>query len=186
METPMVAEKGRINIICIEGPHGSGKTSLCELLKSRGYKTIEEGFLDMPKTCLSPQGFTMETIWLANWVRRILEITEPGSYYVDRSPFSALIYAKSGGLLRECIDEMLNELADADRFVTTVYLEVSNDVLWNRISERLYREPDRVKYNEDKVDWMRAVLYKYSKVQWDYYINADDDIEIVFDSLLNL
>lgn len=43
-----------ILIVCIEGTHGSGKTTLIHYLNLLGVPTIDEGFLDIPKTLLAP------------------------------------------------------------------------------------------------------------------------------------
>ena len=34
-----------INIYCLEGLHGVGKTSICNALKEKGYTVVDEGFM---------------------------------------------------------------------------------------------------------------------------------------------
>lgn len=60
-------------VLCIEGCHGSGKTELCTAMESKGYQVLDEAFLDMPKSKLHPQTLIMETMWVANWFKRLLE-----------------------------------------------------------------------------------------------------------------
>lgn len=45
--------------------------------------------------------------------------------------------------------------------VITVSLRVKEDLLWDRISKRLQREPERKKYREDQWDWMQQVRQFY-------------------------
>ena len=46
--------------------------------------------------------------------------------------------------------------------------QVEKELLWSRILSRLQREPGRVKYNEDKREWMEATLSFYESFQWDF------------------
>ena len=51
--------------------------------------------------------------------------------------------------------------------VYTVYLQVERELLWSRIMDRLKREPGRVKYREDKREWMESTLQFYDNFKWD-------------------
>ena len=42
-------------VICLEGCHGCGKSSLCEKFQEAGYEVLDEAFLDMPEYALHPQ-----------------------------------------------------------------------------------------------------------------------------------
>jgi thymidylate kinase len=181
-----------MKVICIEGCHGCGKTELIKWLKSSGENVIDEGFLDMPKFSLNPQSFTMELLWVAKWIERILTIREaaaqPGTVvqpnemvaraeetvqpngmaaqliYADRSPFSALFYAPDGDLMREVIKKAIeNMLQEANIEIKTIYIRVDSEILWGRITDRLKVEPYRIKYREDSRDWMNTTVQFYEK-----------------------
>lgn len=189
-------------VICIEGCHGSGKTAITqkidELSQQGVYNgTIDEGFLDMPKYQISPQSFTMEMIWISRWFEKILKIKNdvsnamdqvtpqtkshhaPPIFFADRSPYSALFYAPNGLLLRSIIDESKKELAESGIYIKTIYIQVGDDILWDRISQRLEREPHRKKYNEDSHDWMKKTVGFYEGHSWDAVIKNNGPIDEV-------
>ncbi len=79
-----------------------------------------------------------------------------------RSPYSAVFYAANGHLLEQVIRHQVVELeSQANIKVITVSLKVKEDLLWDRISKRLQREPERKKYREDQWDWMQQVRLFY-------------------------
>lgn len=81
-------------------------------------------------------------------------------YFVDRSPFSAVFYAKRNGhLLEPAIREQFRELAClADIHIYSVCIRVERELLWDRIQQRLAREPGRLKFNEGSREWMEKTL----------------------------
>ena len=112
---------------------GCGKTELCKQFQEQGFEVLDEGFLDMPKFQLPPQTLTMESIWVSQWISRLLkkqkldkQSSEEKIYIADRSPFSAVFYAKNNGqLLEPLIQEQRKELASlAGIHIYTVYLKV--------------------------------------------------------------
>jgi len=176
-------------VICLEGCHGSGKTELVKLFHLAGFPVLDEAFLDMHAFALHPQTLTMETIWVAHWIQRLLqrqqdtECSAPGLrdqiYIADRSPYSAVFYAKNRGeLLHPLIEQMIKELgAAADIHVYTVYIRVEPDLLWKRIDERLKREPGRLKYNEDSREWMETTVrfYEGTERNWDFVVENNEN-----------
>ena len=48
------------------------------------------------------------------------------------------------------------------------------EILWNRIQARLAREPERVRYNEGKKDWMDKTLSFYDNFHWDACVSNDE------------
>jgi thymidylate kinase len=155
-----------MNIICIEGCHGCGKTEIISDLRLQGYNVYDEGFLDMPDYKLNPQSFTMELIWVCQWIQRILKDfainNEKLTYFADRSPYSALFYAPNGTLMESVIKRSIDDLmTNANISIKTIYIRVDNDILWSRISERLERDPSRIKYNENSREWMDTTVNFY-------------------------
>jgi thymidylate kinase len=163
-------------VICLEGCHGSGKTQLCNEFESYGFDVLDEAFLDMPEYALHPQSLLMETTWVCSWFERVLkkasdlgEAARHSLVIADRSPFSAVFYSqRNGHLLEPLIRSHMDEVREAaDIHIYTVHIDVPRELLWQRISERLAREPERLKYNEGKEEWMDAVLGFYSGMTWD-------------------
>jgi RNase adaptor protein for sRNA GlmZ degradation len=54
-------------VICLEGCHGCGKSSLLNHFDDSGYICLDEAFLDMPSYALHPQSLLMETKWVVSW-----------------------------------------------------------------------------------------------------------------------
>ena len=163
-------------VICLEGCHGCGKSSLCKQMSAAGYSILDEAFLDMPDYALHPQSLLMETTWVCAWFQRILRKAAEGRakgendqvFIADRSPFSAVFYAANGHLLEQVIREQMKEVQAASNIeIHTIYVQVDAEVLWGRIQARLQREPERVRYNEDKREWMAKTLDFYSSFRWD-------------------
>ncbi len=165
-------------IYCIEGCHGCGKTEIVTNLKNAGYNILDEGFLDMPVyDNLAPQSFTVELLWVARWIERVLKIAQTAPshsvYFADRSPYSAMLYAPNGVLLKPIIYEMMRDLATAGINVINIFIDVEPDVLWERIVNRLKAEPAREKYNEGSRDHMNRVIafYKSHDDLWKHRVN---------------
>jgi len=144
-----------------------------------GFDVLDEAFLDMPASPLAPQSLVMETIWVAQWISRLLALAQNPNhthrlYIADRSPYSAEFYANQGHLLRPVIDEQLKELEQHGIQVITVYVKVQPDLLWRRIQARLQREPQRLKYHEDSRDWMERCLKFYEGHPWNFVVHNDE------------
>ena len=159
-------------VICLEGCHGCGKTSIIEGLSKLGVFTLDECFMDLPATALHPQSLTCEVSWLSGWFQRILATNNkyPTTSLVvcDRSPLSAVFYAKNGHLLENIIDAQIKELAEVGIVIRTVYLRVEEETLWQRITQRVAQNPERKRYNEHKRVWMDETVGWYENRAWDY------------------
>jgi thymidylate kinase len=181
-----------MRIYCIEGCHGSGKTNIIELLKSNGHPVLDENFINMPSLGMQPQSFTMELIWVSRWIERALELKKKGEsevYFADRSPYSAILYAEWGVLLKPIIQQILIDLRRVGIEIINIYIDVESNVLWSRIEERLTREPNRAQYNENSRDHMTKVLQLYASHDdlWDHRVdNTSKTLVQVVDDILTL
>lgn len=184
-----------ILVICLEGSHGCGKSELISILKAEGYNTLDEGFLDMPHYTLHPQSFVMESIWAQRWIERLLDIQKKHSgdtqrivYFADRSPFSVMFYAPNGKILEPMLMEQRMELLGAGIEIITVHISVTADVLWDRITSRIYREPERINYNEGSHEHMRKAINFYANTPiWDYTIdNSTNSTCPAFENILEI
>lgn len=179
-------------VICLEGCHGCGKTEVRKRLASSGFVTLDEGFLDAETGGgLHPQSLVMETMWVTEWFKRVIATCQKDSVcFIDRSPYSAVVYAKEkkGRILKILIDDMIQELEkDTDIVIRTVHLKVQEKVLWKRIQDRLTREPERTLYNEDSDQWMRDVSAFYNQFkEWDHTVKNDCNIDNTCDKILSI
>lgn len=170
-------------VVCLEGCHGVGKSTLLSVLEKRGFTTLDEAFLDQPKYALHPQTLTMEVVWVSNWFMRLLKLkhdletegkTTNTIFFADRSPYSAVFYSKSSysnyleGVIRGQIEE-LSKMANIH--VVTVRLSADRDIVWRRITERLKVEPERKKFNENKREWMDETMDWYDGFRWDITVD---------------
>ena len=194
-----MSEIRKMVVICIEGCHGSGKTELCTELERLQCNVLDEAFIGMPEFSLHPQSLIMETLWIANWFKRLLEkqkqcsldprnSTHTDVFFADRSPFSAIFYSQERGeLLDPLVQEMLSTLRKSQIYVHTANLRVDKDILWNRIEQRLDKEPQRRKFNEHNREWMDKAVSFYDRRRWDIELeNNRVDITNVANTLLRL
>ncbi|EGC38945.1 hypothetical protein DICPUDRAFT_27799, partial [Dictyostelium purpureum] len=204
------ATKKMITVLCLEGCHGSGKTELCKYFSKAGFTVLDEAFLDMPSYSIPNQTLTMETVWVSNWFQRLLKMEQiensqqsqqnnqhlngnfNNSYHkvliADRSPYSAILYSQNNGhYLDPIISEQIKELKKYTNIdIKTIYLKVDKNTLWNRIQERLEREPERKKYNEDNYQWMNDTVNFYESRNWDYVIdNSSLSSDKIFNQITN-
>jgi thymidylate kinase len=169
-----------------------------EEFEARGYRVMDEAFMDMPSYALPAQSLLMETSWVCSWFERVLRLASRVRhektgvaarqyvYIADRSPFSAVFYARHGKLLDPVIREQMREVQEfsAIQFYT-VNISVEPELLWSRITERLEREPERVRFNEHKRSWMDKTLAFYDSFPWDMRVENDDrSIAQVCDSIV--
>jgi thymidylate kinase len=184
-------------VICLEGCHGSGKTSLLSELANAGFNVLDEAFIDMPSytKSLHPQSLLMESMWVCQWFERLLKRksvieTDHGAdaiYFADRSPYSAVFYSRGGRgeLLSPLIRAQIQELQEVNIEVITVYVKVRKTVLWERIQDRLRREPSRQLFSENKREWMEHTLEFYEKFDWDCTIdNSESSVDSVMENLV--
>ncbi|GMH48793.1 hypothetical protein TrRE_jg3117 [Triparma retinervis] len=167
-------------VICLEGCHGCGKSTLSTLFSSSGYKTLDEAFMDMPTLRgMRNQTVLMESIWVGNWFQRLFELGESEGgdeeevYIADRSPFSAVCYAgEKGGLMEPVIRAQIEEVREASGIeVYSVHLKVEEETLWGRIQERLKREPGRCGLGEGSRGHMDKINGWYEGFDWDLTVD---------------
>ena len=164
-------------VICLEGCHGAGKTAVAKKFRDCGYTTIDESFLDQGECSMHAQSLTMESKWVTKWFDNILAINADTQmtdaiYIADRSPYSAMFYAEGGEVLKPLIDSIKKELQEKkDITIFTIHLAVERELLWDRITDRLKREPNRKEWNEDSRDWMENVQDRYNSYEdWDFTV----------------
>jgi hypothetical protein len=140
----------------------------------------------------------MESIWVSKWIERCLEKqkeakkncgTDQIIYFADRSPFSAVFYAKGpeGKLLEPLIQAQIRQLEElAGITIITVYVKVEPNLLYSRILERLKREPGREKFNEASRDWMEKTVnfYETHPLLWDHTVANDSSVDALVEKIV--
>ena len=89
--------------------------------------------MDMPHFGIPPQSLIMESIWITNWMQRLLKLQAESAssgdkiVFCDRSPYSAVYYAgKKGILLEPLIRQQIEDLRTfANIHICTVSLKVT-------------------------------------------------------------
>ncbi|KAJ3430805.1 thymidylate kinase [Anaeramoeba flamelloides] len=202
-----------MNVICLEGPHGSGKSTIKRKCQEKGIPVLDEAFLDLPKYSLHPQTLTMELHWLSNWFQRLLKTShlllnkkkgkdketekeektketkekKRSVFVADRSPYSAVYYASNGNLLKPIIEKMIQELSEkADIKIFTAYIKVDQELLWERVLGRLEKEPERIQLNENSREWLDKTVQWYENFNWDFVFQNNVGIDSVFIQLQKL
>lgn len=185
-KTRRAVNDSKVVVVSLEGCHGCGKTALCAEFAAQGYQVLDEAFLDMPSYALHPQSLLMETSWVCSWFERVLRIADQAKraptadarrqvYIADRSPFSAVLYSANGKLLEPVIRAQMKEVQQfASVQFYNVHVQVDRGLLWQRITERLMVEPERVRYNEHKQEWMDHTLAFYNAFPWDLTVTNDE------------
>jgi len=160
-------------VLCIEGCHGTGKTSICDWFTKFGVEKLDEGFMKDYPLNIHPQSFVMEHQWISNWFSRIMSkvsYEKKNFYVIDRSPYTSVFYTKKGDgqIFKPLIDKLIEDVKErANIHIYTLCLIVEKDILWERITERLKIEPSRKKYGEDSKEWMEKIWEKYQDFEWD-------------------
>ena len=162
------------HVIALEGAQGVGKTTLLSHLKS-SFDTEDEVFVDVAASDLNPQGFLSEATWVAGWFQRVIKNESPTVLFIDRSPHSAVLYAKAhNDLIASMVAVGIRELAEIGICIHTVNVRVPEEELWRRVTERLERCPERVKYNEGDREWLRTCIGFYEQKTWEKTIDNTD------------
>jgi len=166
----------KLTVYCLEGPHGTGKTTLINKIKEMGFNIRNEEFITDIKT-LNPQSLTMELLWIAKFINELINLTSNNNdnqiIFADRSIISAILYSENGELLREPINKILLDLYKIVN-IKTIYIRSTKEDLWNRIQKRLLEEPIRNNYRENDYNWMETVYNFYESYKWDYIIDNID------------
>mmetsp|Transcript_10020 Transcript_10020/g.14751 ORF Transcript_10020/g.14751 Transcript_10020/m.14751 type:complete len:261 (+) Transcript_10020:47-829(+) len=187
-----------LKVICIEGVHGAGKSSIVNWFKINGFHVIDEGFMT-EEVYLHPQTFVMEMTWITTWFQRLLKIKHEADeeskrtnkykeivLIADRSPFSAIFYARGGkgNLFDSCIRESMKDLETEQIEILTVKIHVEKKKLMSRIAKRLKKHPDRKNYNEHLYEWNSSIYDKYEQYKgFDLVLDNTQDLK-KFDDLI--
>ena len=168
-----------LEVIALEGPQGAGKTSLLSKLAA-SYDVEPEVFVDLAPSDLHPQGLLSEMTWAASWFQRVIRHQNRRLLFIDRSPYSAVLYAKAhNSLLASIVAAGIAELQEIGIHIRIVYVRAPEEQLWERVQARLKRCPERAKYNEGDREWLQTCMDFYERGQWAHTVeNTDFDVAL--------
>lgn len=165
-----------MRVICIEGPHGIGKSTLCSELRKMGKCVLDEAFMDsMPE--FAADQMTRQMAWVCDWVKRVYDAAqEHDTVFVDRSPFSSAMYNESSedrkSMIR-VIESIITELKEChDIHIRSCLLICDSDEThWAAVTRRLETEPERHEFKEGDRGHFQRMIDRYSQEYsylWEY------------------
>jgi deoxyadenosine/deoxycytidine kinase len=144
-----VTKRGEVQMIVVDGVVGAGKSTLIDLLASRGYQPFEEPVADNPlldKFYHDRErfSFALQIFFLNRRFKHIKEASHIPNSVMDRSIYGDVIFAQmlhdSGEMSHEefdlYIDLFENMIEHCEPPHLMVYLEVSVDEAIKRIQKR--------------------------------------------------
>lgn len=170
-----------MRVLCIEGVHGVGKSTLISKLGEMGYDVRHENFNYASDSVMHKQGLFMELKWVQQWFSDVIESYLSGKklLIMDRSPFSAHFYAKTqfrDMVLGVAKEEWAEVQATLQITFETVCLTLDSELLWGRITNRMKKEPARQQCAESSRRFMDETVAAYTNFQWDHVLVAGDNV----------
>lgn len=181
-------------VISIAGPHGVGKTTVFNLLKSKvknnnKFKFFPERYVKKPPFPFgSPNkqiGFRSELHFLQQFIRRNQNIVNFDNKYngriiiLDRTPLCILIYSKSLNLKEKDYNLILdtyNSIQWKEDYI--FYLYAKPNTIMKRIIQRGSLEKIRKEWNEEDKEYLKAIISYYkqflSTKEGVFMINTDN------------
>lgn len=182
-----------VQVVFLEGVHGVGKTTLLEALEKEGYYTIPEGFSigdvsveDYVLRAHLGHNFACELEWVGRLFRRLYEAVvkyqigdldlKDSLIFVDRSFVTAMVYGKLDDPLAatsyvQLCRMMWNQLEEFGTRMLIVYLHRPDpEAHWQKICERLEREPQRARLGEGERSWMNLCIARYNALHKDVHM----------------
>ncbi|MBD3351610.1 MAG: AAA family ATPase [Candidatus Lokiarchaeota archaeon] len=166
-------------IICLEGIHGVGKTTVFQMLKrnreSSTYKFYPERLAVKP---LWPFGsrdkqiaFRAETHFMQQMIKRNQIIQDDiknkrlAIGFLDRSAISVMVYSRALELPFKDKQVLIDYFNSVDWVENIIfYLEASMETIFNRIIKRGSLNPERLKWNEDDVEYIKKLQKQYDAI----------------------
>ena len=166
-------------VFLIEGINGVGKTTTINSLMEQGFCCVQENFMgseDKPTSRLHPQSLILEMHWATRLLMEVVKLSEEHKIIIcDRSPFTACIYTRKGGIsVLPCLKQMDSILNDLFINCVTIKLVDDKEVIWDRVLKRLEKEPEREKYGEGDRKWFDLVWDSYECMECETEITSGD------------
>lgn len=151
-------------IVVLEGPHGVGKTTILNALRTHGHNIVDEHYMNICVDTFDPQGIVCEMRWMASWCFHVKSRHNQSKILItDRSPLSAAVYTKHAGMF-DALSSVARAAMKEVGEIKIIKLTGEPDTIYDRIMKRLEEEPDRAKYNEKDKTHLLNVSNMYEKI----------------------
>lgn len=165
------------NVICLEGIHGVGKTTVFQILEKR--------FIN-PQTKLYPERLMSKPLWPfgskdkqiafrseIHFIQQMIERNKiinndsqknrVDTCILDRSAISVLVYSKALDLDDkdfQVLQDLFNSVNWAENIM--IYMEAKPEIILDRIRKRGSLETERLEWNEDDLKYIRLLEHQYN------------------------
>ena len=180
-----------VRVVAVEGVHGIGKTTFINKLRDSGRVIVDEEFMNTTMADFKPNGMARQVTWIGDWIQRVVKaarsLDEGQTVYVDRSIYSAIMYNESvleTQALRHVIDKSLDELRKQNIDVYTVLFLDNDGGAWQRVQDRLQKEPERRQFKADAKGHFDRVWDKYYRKYrslFDAHMDAPNGLDTEID-----
>jgi deoxyadenosine/deoxycytidine kinase len=180
------------NVICLEGIHGVGKTTVFQILEKKiinpQTKLYPERLMSKP---LWPFGSKDKQIAFRSEIHFIQQMIERNKIIyndsqknrvetciLDRSAISVLVYSKALDLEDkdfQVLQDLFNSVNWAENIM--IYMEAKPEIILDRIRKRGSLETERLEWNEDDLKYIRLLEHQYNVYL--YKISRDTNIKII-------
>lgn len=163
-------------LVSLSGPSGAGKTRLIEKLGCE-FPIIPEKYLELNEYSLDNTLVLSKWAYINYWFNQALSKFINGQKIIvsDRSPLDTIFYVTDGDKkLLPPILQSIEELCSYGIKIRHILIYCEFNDIKERISERLMSQPQRSKYHEDDVDFIKKVYenYRNSIEHWNASINT--------------
>jgi len=177
--------RDRIVLACLVGCSGAGKTELIGSLPAT-YSKHSEGYTvhDRRSVAIDNSLHLSKFRYISDWYLFAIKLSIPEQKRArlvvsDRCPYDVGAYVSNGDLFfnlaRECEAELLLHY---DIQILKIYVRAELSTILSRIKNRLTKQPWRLKYHEDDLDFTRNSFdyFERHRQHWDLIIDGDMDI----------
>jgi deoxyadenosine/deoxycytidine kinase len=163
-------------VFCLEGVHGTGKSTLISKINSKNIFVMPEEELEMPRMgVFEPTSAILEMHWMNTWFQKLMEmlgdvVNDPDITVIlaDRSPWSVAVYASTPDLRQSfthIINDAAQEFASHGVHFHLIRVTCSEEVLVSRLKAKLSRD-DAMYFMDSSVQHMREINKRYDGLNW--------------------
>ena len=182
-------------IVCIDGCIGTGKSSVLEVFRTRGYVVYEEGLNNwshmLEKFYADPNrwSFTLQMSILKDMHQQFIDILKSlkttDLVFVERSPKSAMVFIENSKELGYLCEEELDLYNSYYKLLTwepdkTVQLTAPIDVCLSRIKKRNRKGEEAIDIN-----YLAALSKRYAALSGDR-LGTERPVDEVADEILRM
>ena len=182
-------------IVCIDGCIGTGKSSVLDVFRSRGYVVYEEGLDNwshiLEKFYTDPHrwSFTLQMSILKDMHQQYVDILKSldntDLVFVERSPGSAMVFVDNSKNLGYLCEEELDLYNSYYKLLTwepdkTIQLTAPDDICLSRIKQRNRKGEEAI-----DIDYLTALSKRYASLPG-HRLDTERPIDEVADEILRI